>query len=123
METREKFSIRKRLQSFGYAFSGLCRFFRTEHNVWIHSVAAITVLILGWLLDLSRMEWIGVLFAIGFVLSAEAFNTVIEKLADRVSDREDERIKYIKDLAAGAVLIAAITAAAIGLIIFVPKIF
>lgn len=123
METKGKFSVKKRIRSFGYAFGGLYRFFKTEHNAWIHSVAAITALILGWALDLSRTEWIGVLFAIGFVLSAEAFNTVIETLADSVSDQENERIKYVKDLAAGAVLIAAITAAAIGLIVFLPKIF
>lgn len=123
METKEKFSVKKRIQSFGYAFKGLARFFRTEHNAWIHSIAMIVVLVLGWQLHISQAEWIGVCFAIGLVLSAEAFNTCLEKLADIVSPAADDRIKYIKDLAAGAVLVAAITAAIIGAIIFIPKIF
>ncbi len=123
METKEKFSVKKRGQSFCHAFNGLGKFFRTEHNAWIHSVAAIAVLILGWRLHISKTEWLGACFAIGLVLSAEAFNTCIERLADMVSPAADDRIKYIKDLAAGAVLIAAITAAIIGSIIFIPKIF
>ena len=123
METKEKFSVKKRVQSFRHAFNGLGKFFRTEHNAWIHGVAAIIVLILGWRLHISKTEWLGVCFVIGLVLSAEAFNTCIEKLADMVSPAADDRVKYIKDLAAGAVLMAAITAAITGLIIFVPKIF
>ncbi len=123
METKEKFSVKKRVQSFRHAFNGLGKFFRTEHNAWIHSVAAIAVLILGWGMHISKTEWLGVCFAIGLVLSAEAFNTCIERLADMVSPAADDRIKYIKDLAAGAVLIAAVTAAMIGGVIFIPKIF
>lgn len=68
------------------------------------------------------MEWIAVCMCIGMVLSAEAVNSSIEALADLVSPEYNEAIKKTKDLAAGAVLILAITAAIIGLIIFIPKI-
>lgn len=122
MKDSNKFSFKARIRSFGYAFAGLKRFFLTEHNVWIHSVAAILAIILGFLLKISALEWVGVLFVMGLVLVAEAFNTCIEKIMDRVVPGQDEIVKYVKDLAAGAVLIAAIIAAIIGVIIFLPKI-
>lgn len=122
MEEREKFSLKARLRSFVYAFAGLKKFFRTEHNAWIHLLVTAAVLIAGILLNLDRMEWVGVLFAIGLVLCAEAFNTCIEKMMDRLLPGLDERVKYIKDLAAGGVLIAAIIAVAIGVFIFLPRI-
>lgn len=122
MTTRKKFLFKDRLRSFRYAFAGLTRFFRTEHNAWIHLAAAAAGIVTGFLLKISSMEWIGVLFAIGLVCSAEAFNTCIEKMMDRLLPQQDETVKYVKDLAAGAVLIAAMVAAAIGIIVFLPKI-
>lgn len=122
MTELEKFSVKARIESFVYAFAGLKRFFLTEHNVWIHSVAALLAIILSFLLKISALEWVGVLFAIGSVLCAEAFNTCIEKMMDKLWPQQDETVKYVKDLAAGAVLIAAIVAAIIGIIIFLPKI-
>ncbi len=122
MTELEKFSVKARIESFVYAFAGLKRFFLTEHNVWIHSVAALLAIILSFLLKISALEWVGVLFAIGLVLCAEAFNTCIEKMMDKLWPQQDETVKYVKDLAAGAVLIAAIVAAIIGIIIFLPKI-
>ncbi len=118
----KKFSLRQRLRSFSFAWNGLRRFFATEHNAWIHLSAALLALLVGFLLNLGALEWIGLLFAIGFVLCAEAFNTCVEKMMDQLAPGYDERTRYIKDLAAGAVLIAAITAALVGLIIFIPKI-
>jgi diacylglycerol kinase (ATP) len=123
METKEKFSVRQRLKSFVFAFHGLLRFFRTEHNAWIHLLAAIVVIAVGFSFHLTNSEWIGVVFAIGGVLAAEAFNTCIEKMMDLLAPQRDERVKYIKDLAAGAVLVAAVAAVVIGLLIFVPKVF
>ena len=76
----------------------------------------------GWLIGLSSTEWIAIVFAIGSVLAAEAVNSSIEALADLVSPEYNEAIKRTKDLAAGAVLILAISAAIVGLIIFIPKI-
>lgn len=122
MKERKKFSFKSRIRSFGYALSGLRRFFLAEHNVWIHSTVAIFAVMLSFLLKISALEWVGVLFAIGLVLAAEAFNTCIEKIMDRLLPQQDETVRYVKDLAAGAVLIAAIVAAAIGVIIFLPKI-
>ncbi|HEX5554937.1 MAG TPA: diacylglycerol kinase family protein [Chitinophagaceae bacterium] len=122
MEARERFSLRKRIRSFGYALAGLRRFFLTEHNVWIHGVAAAVAILLSVLLKISPLKWVGVLFAIGLVLCAEAFNTCIEKIMDRLVPGQDETVKYVKDLAAGGVLIAAMVAAVIGCIIFLPGI-
>ena len=122
MTDSNKFSFKARIRSFGYACQGLKRFFLTEHNAWIHSVAGILTIILSFLLKISALEWVGVLFAIGFVLAAEAFNTCIERMMDRLLPEQDKTVKYVKDLAAGAVLIAAIVAAIIGIIIFLPKI-
>lgn len=115
------FTLRKRLRSFRFAFNGIRLLIVKEHNAWIHCFAAVCVLIAGFVLGLSRMEWIAVCFAIGMVLSAEAVNSSIEALADVVSPEYNEAIKKTKDLAAGAVLILAIVAAVVGLLIFVPK--
>ena len=80
------------------------------------------VLIAGFVLHISAMEWVAVALCIGGVLAAEAFNSAVEALADRVSPGYDEAVKHTKDLAAGAVLLMAMAAVAVGLIIFVPKI-
>jgi diacylglycerol kinase (ATP) len=122
MEEKQRFSLGKRARSFVYAWAGLRRFFMTEHNAWIHLGAAAAAIILSFLLKIPAESWIGVLFAIGLVLAAEAFNTCIEKMMDRLVPLPDETVKYVKDLAAGGVLIAALTAVVIGLIIFVPAI-
>ena len=80
------------------------------------------VLIAGFVLHISAMEWVAVALCFGGVLAAEAFNSAVEALADRVSPGYDEAVKHTKDLAAGAVLLMAMAAVAVGLIIFVPKI-
>ncbi len=116
------FTFRKRIRSFRFAFNGIKLLVTKEHNAWIHCFAAVCVLIAGVSLGLSRMEWVAVIIVIGAVLAAEAVNSSIEALADRVSPEYDEAIKRTKDLAAGAVLLTAIAAAAVGLIIFIPKI-
>jgi diacylglycerol kinase len=74
------------------------------------------------LLKLNFYEWIAVTFAIGFVISVEIINTVIENMADFVSPTKNDKIKKIKDLSAAAVLISSMTALTIGLIVFIPKI-
>lgn len=116
------FTLRKRLKSFKFAFNGIRLLITREHNAWIHCFAAICVIIAGFAFDISTTEWIAVTFAIGTVLAAEAVNSSIEAIADLVSPEYNEAIKRTKDLAAGAVLILAISAAIVGLIIFVPKI-
>jgi diacylglycerol kinase len=120
---KNSFSIKSRIKSFGYAFSGLFRFIKTEHNARIHALATLLVITAGWWKSISKGQWTAVLFAFGLVWSAEAFNTCIEHLANVLSPDYDPRIKYVKDLSAGAVLVTAIVAAIIGCIIFIPKFF
>lgn len=122
MKKQEKFSISKRLKSFTYAFNGLKVLFWEEHNSRIHLFATVCVIVAGVLLKLSILEWVALAFAVGLVFSGEIFNSAIEDLADVVCPERDERIKKVKDLAAAAVLVNAITAAVIGLLVFVPKI-
>lgn len=116
------FTLRKRLKSFKFAFNGIKLLITREHNAWIHCFAAVCAIIAGFAFDISTTEWIAVTFAIGTVLAAEAVNSSIEAIADLVSPEYNEAIKRTKDIAAGAVLILAISAAIVGLIIFVPKI-
>lgn len=119
---QEKFSIRQRLKSFTYAFAGLKVLFQEEHNSRIHLFATVCVILAGMLLKISLLEWVAVAFAVGLVFSGEIFNSAVEDLSDVVCPERDERIKKVKDLAAAAVLVNAITAAVIGLLVFLPKI-
>lgn len=118
---KERFSISKRIKSFSYAFNGLKALIKEEQNVWIHLLATIIVITLGWFFSISIFEWIAVIFAIGFVLVTEILNTAIENISDFISPEKNDSIKKIKDISAGAVLISAIVAFVIGLIVFVPK--
>jgi len=118
----KKFSLKKCLKSFRYAFAGLVELFREENNAKVHALAAVLVIAVGFLLRVSAAEWVALVFAIGLVFAAECFNSSIERLCDVVQPEQDPRIKATKDLAAGAVLACAVAAAVIGLIIFVPKI-
>lgn len=118
----KKFSFADRLRSFRYAFRGIGYLVSGEHNARIHCFAAILVVVGGFLLNLSAIEWVAVFFAIGFVFSMEAVNSALEAMCDFVSPEHHKTIGRVKDLAAGAVLIAAISAAVIGGIIFFPKI-
>ena len=115
-------SIRKALRSFVFAFKGIRILIVEEQNAQIHVVGGICAIVLGFVLKISLHEWIAVAFAIGFVITIEAINSAIENLADYVSPGKHDLIKKVKDLSAGGVLISAITAAVIGIIIFLPKI-
>ena len=118
---KHSFSIKARLASFTNAWRGLTRFVRQEHNAWIHCGMTIVVVLAGFLFKLSNVEWLAVVFAIGLVLAGEAINSAIERLSDVVQPEWDDRIRDVKDISAGAVLICAITAAIIGIIVFLPK--
>jgi diacylglycerol kinase (ATP) len=121
MKSQKSFSFKARLESFKYAFSGILEMIKTQHNAWIHLLIAGIVVAAGFLLDISKAEWIAVVLASGMVLMAEAFNTAIELLVDKISPHQDAVAGKIKDIAAGAVLFAATAAAIVGLLIFVPK--
>ncbi|MBO7200710.1 MAG: diacylglycerol kinase family protein [Bacteroidales bacterium] len=116
----ERFSIRKRIKSFGYAFAGLKVLFKEEHNSWIHAVVAVCAVVAGIMLHISTMEWIAIIIVIAMVISAEIINSSLECTADFVKAERDDRKRDIKDLEA-AVLVCAIAAAAVGTIIFLPK--
>lgn len=119
---QQKFSFLKRAKSFGYAYNGIRYFIRSEHNAWIHVLAMLVVLFGGFFYNISSFEWIGIVFSIALVFTSEIINTSIENLADFFSPQKNDSIKIVKDLAAGAVLVSAITSLIIGLIIFLPKI-
>lgn len=112
--------LRKRIYSFVYAFQGLVSFLKKEHNAWIHCLAIVVVCCTGFYFQINTIEWCIVLLCFGLVLSAEAFNTAIERLVDLVSPDYHPIAGNVKDVAAGAVLICAIIVAIIGLIIFIP---
>jgi len=96
---------------------------REEPNARIHLVAAIFVILIGFLLKITPLEWIAILFAIGFVFAMEMVNTALENLCDFVSPEKHEMIKKIKDLSAAAVLVSAIVAAVIGFLVFFKYVF
>jgi len=114
--------MRNRLRSFGFAFRGIFSAFNSGHNLWIQSVVGLLVILAGMWLEVSRTEWLILIICIGMVLSAEIVNTAIEKLVDLVSPEYNKKAGQVKDLAAGAVLLLSITAAVIGLLIFIPRI-
>lgn len=122
MKTKE-FSIRARADSFRFAIDGIVRFFLREHNAWIHLAATIGVFIAAAVFHVSRNEIIALIIVTGFVWVAEIFNTAIEKIMDFISVERRPEIKFIKDLAAAAVLVAAFIALITGAIIFIPKFF
>ena len=115
-----QFSIQNRLRSFRFAGEGIYSFILKEHNAMLHFMATIAVITLGVLTGLSLGEWMAILLSIGLVWVAEMFNTCIEKLIDFIAPGYHQQIKFIKDVAAGAVLVAALIAFAIGLIVFIP---
>lgn len=116
----EKFSTKKRLKSFTYAWKGIGSFISKEHNAWIHLVIMAAVIVCGFLFQITATEWTAIVLCIGLVLAAEAFNTAIERLVNLTSPEQNKIAGDVKDIAAGAVLICAIAAAIVGLIIFVP---
>lgn len=118
---QEKFSIRKRLRSFRYAFSGIATLLRDEHNSRIHVFAMVCAIAAGFLLRISPTEWCAVALCCGAVLTAEAMNSAVEAIADLVSPEFHPLVKKAKDVAAAGVLMTAISAATAGLIIFLPK--
>ena len=119
----QKFSFKARFKSIGFAIAGLIALIKTEHNVRIHLIATVLVVISGLIFHISSAEWLALVFAIALVMISEIFNTVIELLCDYISPGQDTRIGKIKDIAAGAVLVSAVVAMIIGVIIFLPKIY
>lgn len=106
-----------RLRSFAYAFAGLRVVVVTQRNTWIHAVATLLVVALGFWLELGRLDWCWLVVAIALVWIAESFNTALESLADASVPEQHPLVRRAKDSAAAAVLLAAIAAAAIGFLV------
>ncbi len=111
------------MQSFVDAGRGLVTVLRTEWNFRIHAAVALLVTIAGFVFGISAGEWLAVVLSAGIVFMAEVFNTALEYLADAVHPEADRGVGMAKDAAAGGVLIAAVAAAVVGAIVFLPKVW
>ena len=109
-----------RFKSIGFAIKGALKLVTTEHSVMVQFIIAILVTIAGIYFNITKEEWLIQTLAIGLVLAIEGLNTAVEKVADFVHPDFHERIGFIKDIAAGAVFFAALTAISIGAIIYIP---
>lgn len=114
------FSLGARIRSFSHAFRGLGFMLKTQHNAWIHLVATAAVIGFGVWLNLSFHDWRWIVLAVGFVWVAEIVNTAFEHLCDVVQPEFHVSVKAAKDVAAGAVLVAACVAVIIGALVFLP---
>jgi diacylglycerol kinase len=113
--------FRPRWKSFEFAWSGLAHAVR-ERNFRFHLCALSGVVVLGCVLEIERWEWCTVLLASGLVLSMEAMNSALERLADAVTLERHPLVGAAKDLAAGAVLVATLAAIAVGALVFGPPV-
>lgn len=120
--TKKPFSIKTRFQSFRYAINGLWFVLKYEHNAWLHLCAAIFVITMSFYFQIKPLEWLIIIITISLVLITETINTAIERLCDFLHPEKHPSIGIIKDIAAGAVLITAISAMIVGFIIFIPYI-
>jgi diacylglycerol kinase len=116
-------SLRRRINSFRYAFQGLADLFRSQVNARIHLAVALAVVLAGGYFGLSALEWVALVVCIAGVLALEAINTALEYLTDLVSPDIHPLAGKAKDVAAAAVLLAAFGAVVVGLLIFLPKIY
>jgi len=114
----EPFSFVKRAKGFTHAGRGIWVFLKTTHNAWIHLAILAMMVLAGLYFHIIYIDWMLLTFAGGLVLMAEAFNTAIEIDIDLTSPQYHPYARDTKDVAAGAVLIASITAAIIGIGIF-----
>lgn len=115
--------FKNRKASFVFAIDGIIEVLKEETNLKIHFFATFIVLFLSFWLKISKFEWLVVVFTIGLVISLEMINSVVERISDFIHPKYNDKIKKIKDISAGAVLITALTALIIGIIIFSTRIF
>lgn len=115
--------INSRFESFRHAFRGWWHVLQSQHNAWIHAVAAVLVFILAFWLKLPRQDWAILILTITMVFAAEFVNTAIEAVVDLASPQKHPLAKVGKDVGAAAVLIAALSAVLIGLLILGPPLW
>lgn len=119
---KESFLV-KRIRGGGYAIKGAWILLKTEPSIQVQAVISVLVCVAGFYLGISKTEWIFQILAIGLVLSTEGLNSSIEGIADFVHPDFHSKIGYIKDVAAGAVLFAALTSIIIACFIYLPYLF
>ena len=120
---QDKRFVSGRIKSIGFAVKGAYKLVSTEHSVMVQFSLMILMIFAGFYFHISREEWMLQILAFGLVLAIEGLNTAVEKVADFIHPEFHERIGFIKDIAAGAVLFAAFSAIAVGALIYIPKIF
>ncbi|CAL2081167.1 Diacylglycerol kinase [Tenacibaculum sp. 190524A02b] len=114
--------VKGRLRSIGFALKGMWLLITTEDSIKVQTIIAVFASCLGFYFSITAIEWMIQLLVIGLVLIAEALNTAIEKIADFIHPNYDEKIGFIKDIAAGAPAFAAFISLIIAGIIYAPKI-
>jgi len=116
--------LTSRARAFRYAFSGWWFVIRTQRNAWIHAMVSVAVVLISFWLQLSARDWAVIIIAIAMVWTAEFINTALEAVVDLVSHHEHHELARVgKDVGAAAVLIAAISAALIGLMVLGPLLY
>lgn len=115
--------IRLRMAAFQHAFRGWWHVLQTQHNAWIHSVVAAVIVAVGLWLGLPPHDWAVIILTIAMVFTAEFINTAIEAVVDLASPVHHPLAKVGKDVGAGAVLVAALAAALVGLLILGPPLW
>ena len=121
--TERRLTFTGRLRSFRWALRGIGVMLRSQHNAWLHAAATVAIVCVGLALGLSALEWCWIVLAIVAVWTAEALNTAFEFLTDVASPGFHPLAEKAKDVAAGAVLISALGAVAIGLLVLGPKLW
>lgn len=121
-QKKESFLV-NRLKSVGYAFKGALYLVKTESSIKIQLCIAIGITIAGFCFNISKTEWLIQIVCIGLVMSLEGMNTAVEYLSDFIHPDRHKSIGRIKDIAAGAVFIAAVITTIVALIIYIPKVF
>ena len=111
----------KRLKAFQYAITGAYLLLRYEASIQVQAAISILTIIAGFYFEISNLEWMMQILAIGLVLGIEGLNTAVEEIADFVHPDYHGKIGFIKDVAAGSVFFAAVTAVIIGCFIYLPK--
>ena len=123
MTNLPKFSVQARMRSFANAFRGIRVMVITQHNAWLHALSTLIVCAAGVVFEITNLEWCCLVLCFAAVWTAEAMNTALELLTDLISPEFHPVAGKAKDVAAGAVLIAATGSAIIGAIVFVPHLW
>ena len=121
-DKKKKYSLKRLIKSFKYAFAGIFKAYKSEQNLVVHTIMAILVLILSFYLKVTNIEFCILILVIGLVLVMEMINTSIEYTVDMAMPNVHPLAKIAKDVASGAVLISAFVSIVVGLIILLPKI-